>query len=325
MEDNILDLVIVGAGPGGISLAAEMIHAGTEKNKILALEQQEKNSWIMRKLYPEQKLVTANYKGNSPVSKGIMSFYDMSKPDALKVLDQTITKYDIPVKHGTTVHKITKDGGVFIIETKYGNFKARKCAVGIGIFGKPNKPDYKIPATLKDKTNFDITTNKIQNSEVLVVGGGDSAAEYVQHLVNDGNRVSISCREHHFELMNESNRDTMHQLHLDDKIRIIIGSNIDNIEDSSGKIKVNLKEPNISSFTIDRIVYALGGTTPSEFLKVSGVEFDNKNPKVDTNYQTTVEGLYLLGDLAQGKSGGSIIIAFNTSEKIAKTLGLNKL
>ena len=44
--------------------------------------------------------------------------------------------------------------------------------IAIGILGKPNKPDYRFPVTLKDRILFDVTRVPIANADVLVAEGG---------------------------------------------------------------------------------------------------------------------------------------------------------
>jgi thioredoxin reductase (NADPH) len=57
------DLIIIGAGPGGIALAAEAQASGIDTSRTLILEKAATHNWAIRQLYPEQKLTTANYKG----------------------------------------------------------------------------------------------------------------------------------------------------------------------------------------------------------------------------------------------------------------------
>ncbi len=306
------DLMIIGAGPSGIALAAEAITSGADKEKILVLEKADKNSWIMRKLYPEQKLVTANFKGLSPECSGVMKFYDMQKHEALKVLDETVKKYGINVKHSAAVLKVEKRDGIFHIQTADGEYKSKLAVVAIGVFGKPNKPDYPVPASLRTKTSFDITSTKIERDHVLVVGGGDSAAEYVQHLARAGNIMSISCREETFFRMNPDNRQILEDMARDSNLAIYADSDITSIEDVDERVCVNFKNELLESQNYDHIVYALGGTTPANFLKIAGVDFVDGAAQVADDMESNVKGLYLIGDLTAGKGGGSIVLAFNS-------------
>ena len=102
------DLVIIGAGPAGISMAAEARRSGISEDKIVILEKSEEHSYSIRKFYPDQKLVTANYKGQAALCKGVMCLTDTSKHETLSLLDQAIESYKINVHYKETVYKIQK-------------------------------------------------------------------------------------------------------------------------------------------------------------------------------------------------------------------------
>jgi hypothetical protein len=66
------DLIIIGAGPGGIALAAEARAAGIDPSRTMILEKGTTHNWAIRQLYPEQKLTTANYKGFQVRCEGLL-------------------------------------------------------------------------------------------------------------------------------------------------------------------------------------------------------------------------------------------------------------
>src|SRR6185436_49321 len=82
-----VDLLVVGAGPAGISLAAEARSAGVAPESIQVLEKSREHSWAIRVLYPDAKLVTANYKGIDARCEGVLCLGDSSKSDTLTYLD----------------------------------------------------------------------------------------------------------------------------------------------------------------------------------------------------------------------------------------------
>jgi thioredoxin reductase (NADPH) len=77
---------------------------------------------------------------------------------------------------------------------------------------------------------------------------------------------------------------------------------------------VNFK--NGESEVFDRLVYAIGGTTPSGFLASSGIVEEDGKPLHDGHYETNIEGLYVAGDITQ-ESGGSIALGLNHGMSIA--------
>ena len=64
------------------------MRAGIDRKKIVVLEKAEGHSWSIRKFYPEQKLVAANYKGISAICKGELCLLDSSKSETLSYLDK---------------------------------------------------------------------------------------------------------------------------------------------------------------------------------------------------------------------------------------------
>jgi len=316
------DLVIIGAGPAGISMAAEAKRSGISEDKIIILEKSEAHSYSIRKFYPEQKLVTANYKGQAALCKGVMCLTDTSKQETLSLLDQAIDSYKINVHYKETVYKIDKQqDGTFIIGSDKGEYPSKTCVIAIGMMGKPNKPDWKIPADLRKDVVFDITSQKIENSEVLVIGGGDSASEYAQYLIQEGNRVTFSYRKTEFARMNEINRESLIELNKRGEAPFLLGSNVTGVEAGKSKaVKVNFAEDEFQSQEFDKVVLALGGSTPKNFLALLNIDFNGDDPVVKDGFETSIPGLFLIGDLSAGRKGGSIISAFNSSHDAMKKI-----
>jgi thioredoxin reductase (NADPH) len=273
----MLDLLVIGAGPAGISMAVETRKAGIEPDKIIIIEKAEEHSFTIKKYYPNSKLVTANYKGFEARCTGVMCISDLTKHEMISYLDKSINENNLIVNYNETVWKIHQnEDKSFLVYTDKNQYHSKIVTIAIGIFGKPNKPDYKIPPSLKEKVLFDVTTIFIQNSDVLVVGGGDSASEYCQFLVQNNNRVTLSYRKANFNRMNELNQVSLLQLERDNKVTILRNSNIISLNDSQGKPLVKFKEEEFGKQIFDFVIYALGGATPNNFLKLVGIEFDGE-------------------------------------------------
>jgi thioredoxin reductase (NADPH) len=319
------DIIIIGAGPAGISMAVEAINAGISTEKILILEKSEEHSFTIKKYYPDNKLVTANFKGFAAVCTGVMCLADSSKHETISYLDKTIEENGLNVHYSETVYKIhqEKNEQKFVIYTDKNIYESTVVVIAVGILGKPNKPEYKIPAALNERALFDVTSKEIKKSKVLVVGGGDSASEYCQFLSQLDNDVTISYRKPQFNRMNEINLESITTLSVQNKINLRLNSLITSVEDDNGKPKVFFLEN--ESETFDFVVYALGGSTPENFLKLIGIEFDGPDPILKDGYETTIPGLFLTGDLSAGKKGGSIIWAFNSANAAMKKICENYL
>ena len=82
---------------------------------------------------------------------------------------------------------------------------------------------------------------------------------------------------------------------------------------AGGKPLVSFVEDDFEDEEFDQIVFALGGSTPTNFLKLLGIEFNGNEPIMKDGFETSIPGLFLLGDLSAGRKGGSLISAFNSA------------
>jgi thioredoxin reductase (NADPH) len=317
---DLLDLVIVGAGPAGIALGVEAVAAGIAPERILVLERGDAHSWSIRKFYPESKLVTANYKGLPAVCTGVLCLTDASKGETLTYLDKAIADHRLLVRYNEPVGAIRPRDGHFLVETPAAAYRSKTCAIAIGILGRPQKPDWQIPAALKARISFDVTSTPVKSAEVLVVGGGDSASEYVQYLVQEGCRVTLSYRGDAFHRMNDINRDSLESLGARGRSRLLLKSVVQKVESDAGRARVHFSPPGPDPETFDHVVLALGGTTPENFLRTIGIDFDGAAPVLREGYETSIPGLFLVGDLTAGRTGGSIVTAFNSANEAMRAL-----
>ena len=319
-DAGLLDLVIVGAGPAGIALGAEAVAAGISPARVLILERGEAHSYSIRKFYPESKLVTANYKGFPAVCTGVLCLTDASKGETLTYLDRAIEDNGLVVRYREAVGAIRARAGYFLVETAAATYRSKTCVIAIGILGRPQKPAWPIPSFVKARITYDITSVTLREVDVLVVGGGDSASEYAQYLVQEGCRVVLSYRGSSFHRMNDINRTSLAALEEQGRVLVLTGTNVARVESDGGRPRVHFTEDRPKPETFDHVVLALGGTTPENFLKTIGIDFDGQTPVLTEGYETSIPGLFLVGDLTAGKTGGSIISAFNSANDAMRAL-----
>lgn len=297
-----VDLLVVGAGPAGIALVAEARAAGVSADRIVVLEKAEAHSWIIRKFYTAGKPVLANYKGIEAKCEGVLCIPDLSREETLTYLDRAIRDSGVSVRYLEEVHRIALErDGRLRVESSGGAIRAKVVVIAIGILGRPNKPTYPMPAAVKKNVLFDVTSEEVRGKDILVVGGGDTAAEYCQFLLEQRNRVSLSYRGSELTRPNPINRDSVLALERQERLPILWGSNITELAAEGDRIRVKFAEPEYGSRSYDRVVYALGGTTPENFLKAAGIAFDGPAPRLGEGFATSVRGLYLAG--VEGQNG----------------------
>jgi thioredoxin reductase (NADPH) len=310
------DLVIIGAGPAGIGVAVEARFSGVPKKGILILEKDLEPCRSIRNHYPDNKIVTANYKGyRNIVHDGVMRIADMSKAATLDYFNSSIDGNDLNISYGETVSTILKDNDWFVIVTDKGEYRARICVVAIGILGKPNRPGYKIPRSLRSRIHFEKYPSDIVDSDVLMVGGSDSAAERALEFQRNKNRVTISYRRREFVRMTDTNRRMISLMEHSRQLTVLRLSDIRSVGRSDGRPRVSFADSRQEPVVFDHIIYCLGGAAPTGFLQDIGIELRDGLPVLKENYETSIPGLFLAGDLTAGKSGGSINWAFAAARR----------
>jgi thioredoxin reductase (NADPH) len=312
---KVYDVIIVGGGPGGIASAVEASIFRMES--ILMIEKGDNHSQTIRQYYKDSKRVDKDWQGQTVDMIGNVDFFDGTKESTLEYFETLLDGDGIDTLFNTEVDRVTKEDGIFSVVTPQGSLLAKSVIVAIGRMGKPNKPSYKIPRTIKKMVNFNPYECR-GNEKILVVGGGDSAVEYACQLttIND---VTLSYRRDSFSKINEINQEMIERYDQEERLRVRYGIDIESIENDEGRVKVNYK--NGFSTLYDRVIYALGGTTPIDFLQKSNINTDEQDRPIynDKNYQTSVEGLYMAGDIIYD-NGGSIAMAINHAYDILQDI-----
>lgn len=311
--ENEYDLIIVGGGPAGIAAAVEA--AILQMPKVLLLEKGDNHSTTIRKFYKDDKRVDKDYRGERIDLSGNIKFETATKGDVLDLFSECVFGNYIDAFFNTEVESIQKNGEYFEVSTVNNDkYISKYVVVSIGKMGRPNKPDYPIPASLNAIVNFNIYKCK-ENEKVLVVGGGNSAVEYA-YLLGKDNDVTISYRKSEFTRPNEKNLETIKEDIESGKVKAKLGVDIKSIADENGKVLVNFADE--TSETFDRVVYALGGVAPIDFLKKCSIDLDESGVPIIRNiHESSIDNLYIAGDILY-KSGGSIAKALNAGFDIVK-------
>ncbi|HHH73064.1 MAG TPA: cbb3-type cytochrome oxidase assembly protein CcoS [Sulfuricurvum sp.] len=316
---RIVDLAIIGAGPGGVASAIEAKLAGIDN--IVVIEKAATHNDMIHKFYKKGKRVDKDWMGIKFEFEGNVTFEECPKEQYLDDMEHKIQNAGIADKfiYGHEIIRVEKlDNGLFDIiighdnvEEGHENLLARNVILSVGRMGKPNKPKYKFPKEIKPRLNFNLS--KVQNGErVMVVGGGDTAGEYAYGLVDLGMdcEVTLNYRKPTITRMNPLNTEMTTKYLEEGKLLNKMGVDVESVEATeAGTVKVNFTDGTTGEY--DRVVYALGGTTPKDILVNSGIKTGEWDVPVydEKTMETNVEGLYTIGDVVTDQ--GSIALAFN--------------
>lgn len=265
-DEEGLDLVIIGAGPAGISAAIEASKLGL---KYVVLERSKIASTV--RSFPPGKKVYAEPRSIENVSDLDVSD-DKDKDEFLRSIAASVEKHQLHVKEETEVARVRQvDEHRFEVETKAGkSFQCRNVLVAVGRQGQPRL--LTVPGADKaEKVTYRFHTKEdYVDKDVLVVGGGNSAIEAAL-ILKDTNRVSLSYRGDNFYRAKEENRTLIEQAITNGEVEVFYESNVLEIRDNEVVLEQANKKITIAN---DNTIVQIGSLPPIDFLYDMGIELD---------------------------------------------------
>jgi len=265
---GILDILIVGAGPAGLSASLRAIE---KKLNYLTIDEGEIGGTVAK--YPRQKLVLT-----SPVEfpmYGKFKKTELSKEDLLGFWNQVLQRLDFKFRKGEKVHDVIKGpDGIFTVSTASAQYKAKHVILALGTSGSPRKLGVKgeeLPKVMYRLIEADHYVNK----KILVVGGGDSAVEAAMGLAHQvGNTVTLSYRQSEFARIKARNAQRLQESIRKNKLKVVLNSNPVEFTKDAAILNVNGQVQQIPN---DYVWIFAGGEPPTAFLKKIGVGFGSQD------------------------------------------------
>jgi thioredoxin reductase/NAD-dependent dihydropyrimidine dehydrogenase PreA subunit len=261
---NVYDVVIVGAGPAGISASLRAIE---NKLNYLTLERDQVGGTVAK--YPRQKLVMT-----SPVEfpmYGRFKKTELSKENLLAFWNTVLERVDFKGRAGVSVEDIRKgQDEIFTAITNNGEYRSRAVVLALGRTGTPRKlgvPGEELPKVMYRLIEADHYIRK----KILVVGGGDSAIEAAMGLSRQpGNQVTLSYRKDAFSRIKERNAQRIQECIRTGKVEALFRSAPLEFRPESVVLDVDGERRELPN---DYVWIFAGGVPPNDFLKKIGVHF----------------------------------------------------
>jgi thioredoxin reductase (NADPH) len=271
---GVYDVLIVGAGPGGISASLRAIE---HKLNYVTLERDEIGGTVAK--FPRQKLVMT-----SPVEfpmYGKFKKTELSKENLLAFWDMVLNRADFNAVTGEKVDDIKKgENDIFTVTTANNRYCSRAVILALGRNGTPRKLGVKgeeLPKVMYRLIEADHYINK----KILVVGGGDSAVEAAMGLAHQhGNQVTLSYRKESFVRLKERNAHRIADCMRSGKVKVLFNSNPVEFKPDAITLEVNGSLQEIAN---DFVWIFAGGTPPTDFLKKIGVEFGMRDMTLEAS------------------------------------------
>ncbi len=271
------ELIIVGAGPAGLSAA---LIGGYYGLKTLVIESASAGGALTNK-YPWK--IVENYLG----------FRGMTGLEIAKRMVEHAKSSSAEIKENETVMDIKKEGGFRVITNK-SEYKSKSIilAIGLGIPQKLGIKNEDIDGVIYSVSN----PMSYKSKGVVVIGGGDSAIESAVELQKFGANVRIMHRKWEFRASEENTKKIIQsgiRIFYNTEVREIYGD-----KKVKGVVLIDKETGKEGKLDTDVILVSIGTSSNKEFLQKMGVKTNERgNVIVDELGRTNIQGIFAAGDV----------------------------
>ena len=188
-------VIVIGGGQAGLSVGYCLARLGISF-VILETERRIGDSW--RNRWDSLHLFTpAKYDGLIGLPFPAPAFSFPTKDAMADYLEAYATHFDLPVRTGTRVERVSREGSRYIVDTGNRLFQADHVVVAMATFQAPRVPEFASaldPEIVQLHSREYRNTNQLRAGGVLIVGAGNSGAEIAMEVARSSHHTWLSGR-----------------------------------------------------------------------------------------------------------------------------------
>lgn len=262
-----LDVIVVGAGPAGISCALALT---AHDRRVLVVDQETYGGTIAH--YPRAKIVMT---GSFDLPGfGRVRRKTMSKEQLLELWGDIRERTQMPIREGVRVESIRAEGNTWRVVAETWQDRAACVVLALGRRGAPRQLG--VPGEELSKVAYRLLEPEpFAGQRVLVVGGGNAAADCAIALADARlcTSVALSYRRPELARLRSSVRAAIELGFRDGTIIPLLQTEVVSIAPDH----VMLKTPSgLQQVANDSVIVQIGGQPPSALLKTIGIELVEK-------------------------------------------------
>ena len=192
------DTIVIGAGQAGLAASACLTNAGVDH---IVLERGAVAERWRNERWASLRLLTPNWMTRLPghAYDGDDAHGFMHKDEVTSFLTQYSRRIAAPIRTQAPVHRVTRDGSGFLVESGNGTFRARSVILATGACDLPRLPGWasRLAPRIQQVTTRDyIHAGQIGPGGVLVVGASATGVQLAEEMRLAGHDVTIAAGRH---------------------------------------------------------------------------------------------------------------------------------